>query len=71
VPPVVECRDLILTAGARNISVSCRCLFPGDLSVEEVNDLAGRIERLWRRADQRIDRITIHQEPVSVIARPT
>jgi len=70
VPSVVDCRDLVIVSGPHNVSISCRCLFPDDMPVERVNSLAHQIERLWRRADHRIDRVTIHQEPVGSSAQP-
>ena len=65
VPSVLELRDLVIMSEVRNLSVSCRCIFPGDMPVAVVNARTYEIERLWRKTDSRIDRITIHQEPAA------
>ncbi len=62
-PEVLDCHRITLIGPLDRPSVSCHCVFRGELPIERVHELTHRIESAFRKAFPDLQRVTIHPEP--------
>jgi cation diffusion facilitator family transporter len=62
-PEVLDCHRITLVGPRDRLSVSCHCVFRGELSIQRVHEITSRIETRFRQAFPELHRVTIHPEP--------
>ena len=62
-PDVLDCHRITLVGPHDRLSVSCHCVFRGELSIQRVHEITSRIETRFRQAFPELHRVTIHPEP--------
>jgi cation diffusion facilitator family transporter len=63
-PEVADCHQVTVRGVEHRILVSCHCALEGELPITRVHDITAALEDRVRRRFPRIDRVTIHPEPV-------
>lgn len=62
-PEVLDCHRITLVGPRDRLSVSCHCVFRGELSIQRVHEITSQIETRFRQAFPELHRVTIHPEP--------
>lgn len=63
VPGVVACRDVVVFVAAGRVSVTMRCVFPGQMPIHEAHRLADLVERRIAEAVPQVDRVLVRAVP--------
>jgi cation diffusion facilitator family transporter len=64
-PEVLDCHQITLAGPRDRLSVSCHCVFRGELPIQRVHEITSRIENRFRQSFPELHRVTIHPEPHS------
>ena len=62
-PEVLDCHQLTLLGSGGHVSVSCDCVFRGELPIARVHEITSQTEYRFRQAYPALYRVTIHPEP--------
>jgi len=60
---VLDCHRITLVGPRERPSVSCHCVFRGELAIGRAHEITSQIERRFRQAFPELERVTIHPEP--------
>ena len=60
---VLDCHQITVFGAPERPSVSCHCVFRGEMSVEQAHQISSGIENRFRRTFPQLERVTIHPEP--------
>jgi cation diffusion facilitator family transporter len=66
-PEVLDCHDVTVFGPGDRPSISCHCVFRGEMPVYRVHEITSQIENRFRQRYPQIHRLTIHPEPHSVL----
>ncbi len=62
-PEVLDCHRVAVQGSAERPSISCHCVFRGEMPIGRVHQILSEIENRFRRAFPLVERVTIHPEP--------
>ena len=68
-PEVMDCHEITVHGSNDHPSISCHCVFAGDMTVARVHEITSEIESRFRQRYPQVDRVTIHPEPHTVLAQ--
>ncbi len=66
-PEVLDCHEITVFGSSERPSISCHCVFSGDMPVDRVHEITSQIENRFRQAYPQFQRVTIHPEPHTVL----
>ncbi len=62
-PEVLDCHQVRVFGSSDRPSITCHCVFRGEIPVQRVHEITSEIENRFRRAYPGVYRLTIHPEP--------
>jgi len=66
-PEVLDCHEITVFGSSERPSISCHCVFSGEMPVDRVHEITSQIENRFRQAYPQFQRVTIHPEPHTVL----
>ncbi|MBI3667799.1 MAG: cation-efflux pump [Acidobacteria bacterium] len=69
-PEVLDCHQVTILGAADHPSITCHCVFRGEMPIQRVHDITSRIETRFRQAFPQLYRVTIHPEPHTELGPP-
>ena len=66
-PDVLDCHQVTVFGSSERPSISCHCVFRGEMPVHRVHEVTSMIENRFRQAYPQFQRVTIHPEPHTVL----
>ncbi|MBI3695586.1 MAG: cation transporter, partial [Acidobacteria bacterium] len=62
-PEVLDCHQVVVFGSSERPSVSCHCVFHGQMPIARVHEITSQIEGRFRQQYPQVFRVTIHPEP--------